>query len=324
MIEAEDTLAFVSALQERAPTSRFESLFEKPELSLMFPAVGIPTARGIKLLEAMLDPARGGNFDEEDRMVATYLDELVRERGPFERLLQELREAEAELLRSAFEKTREYLPESCRLGKVRLVFLPIGYDFRTDRETVYIDPLAALQHGLDGIRKTLSHELHHIARYRLTGENITMMREDERKRPRLLPDLFREWVTWLEAEGIADGIWNITDTDIPALRQAAERRRQQMTDYQRLLGEALAQFHSTLTCSAANAPVREAFRRELMTIAHPVGARMAGAIVSDLGPASLVDCVGHPGNFVHRYNEAAKGQRLIEIDQTLLEWVERV
>src|SRR5271157_833629 len=307
MIEAEDTLAFVSALEEQAPTSRFESLFQRPELCLMFPAVGIPTAQGIELLEAIRDPARRGDLDEEGRMVAAYLDDLVQNRKPFERLLQDLRGKEAELLRSAFEKTREYLPESCRLGSVRLVFLPIGYDFRTDEETVYIDPLAALQHGLVGIRKTLSHELHHIARYRLTGENITMMRQDEGMRPRLLPDVFRKWSTWLEAEGIADCVWNITDTDIPALRPAVERRRQQMAEYQRFLGDALAQFHTELAGSAADGPVREAFRTELITIVHPVGARMAGAITSGLGRPALVDCVGRPGNFLRRYNEAAKG-----------------
>jgi Putative zinc dependent peptidase (DUF5700) len=323
MIDAEGTLAFVSALEEQAPSSRIEALLQRPDLRLMFPAVGIPTAQGLALLEAIRDPARRESLDEDGRMIAGYLDDLVQHRNPFERLLQELQGRESELLHSAFEKTLEFLPGSCHLGTIRMVFLPIGYDFRTDEETVYIDPLAALQHGYEGIRKTLSHELHHIARYRLTGENITMMRQDKGQPTRSPHEMFREWATLLEMEGIADCIWNITDTDIPVLRPAVERRRQQMAQYQRLLGDALAPFHRMMTDSADGAPVPEALRVELLTIAHPVGARMAEAVLRDLDRPALIDAVGHPDHFLRRYNEVAKGQRLIEIDPRLVAWAER-
>jgi Putative zinc dependent peptidase (DUF5700) len=324
MIEADETMAFISALEERAPRARFASLLEGSELSRMFPAVGIPTADGLALIEMVNDPALRGGLDEGGRTVAAYLDELVQNREPIDRLLQSLRGTETELLRSAFEKTKEYLPESSALGNVRLVFLPIGYDFRTDEETVYIDPLAALQHGYDGIRKTLSHELHHIARYRLTGENLTLMRADARPHPTVRFEVFREWSTWLEAEGIADCVWNVTDTDIPALHQAVDQRRQQMAGYQTILGDALAQFRTGLAGSRAGGPALEILRTELLNAAHPVGAQMAAAILRELGRPTLVECVGRPDQFLGRYNEVAEARGLLEIDRTQLDWAGRL
>jgi len=320
MFEAEDTFALIDALEEGARAPRWESLLERRDLRRMFPAVGIPRAQGIRYLEAAGNPDGGKGLDEVGRMVVGYLVELLQRRGRIASLLRELEVAGPSLEAAAFARARELLPDSCAVGAVRYVLLPIGYDFRTDRETVYMDPLAALEYGRAGIETTLSHELHHVARYRLTGENLTLMRPGEERPARDVPGIFREWASWLEAEGIADGVSNATDVEIPALRAAIELRREQMANYAGLLEGALARLRRTLSDEMKDEGPRQSLRQFLLALAHPVGARMAEHVRADLGRESVIECVGRPDLFVERYNRVARRRELVEVDESFLRW----
>ncbi len=320
MIEAEDTLTLISALEAGAPKSRIEELLDGPVLRHMFPAVGIPLDLGLRYLEAVRSPARPEGLDETENMVVGYLTELIRSRQQIERLLQELSSNEPTLVAEAFEKTRQLLPRSCGLGDVRLVLLPIAYDFRTDRETVYMDPLAAVQYGPKGIRHSLSHEFHHIARYRLTGENLTLMRPEETPPFRNLLDVVRDWAAWLELEGIADCVSNVTQFEIPALRGGIQARRRQMAGYGELLEGGLAAVRVAEGQGESTSDELNALRMELLSLVHPVGARLAEYILTDLGQTALVESVGHPDLFLQQYNTVARAKGLVPFDQRMIEW----
>ena len=293
-----------------------------PELSRMFPAMGIPYPFGLECLRAIHSAAQRERLDDTGKMVVSYVDELVRSRGQFETLLRDFRAAEASWTTAAFEKTRSFLPDSCELGEIRYVFLPLGFDFRTDRRTVYMDPLAAVQYGPDGIRESLSHEFHHVARYRLTGENLSLMAPEEMRAPHHLPGVFREWASWLELEGIADCVSNAIQFDLPALRPAVERRRQQMADYGALLERSLARIRGDPGGRSPNPAEMVLLRKELLGLAHPVGARLAEEILTDLGRPALIECVGHPERFLRRYDTVARRRRLVGVDESLLGWLE--
>ena len=323
MIEAEETLALLAALEEGASAERLQALMQGSELKRVFPSAGIPNSLGHDCLLAVGDVDRRQQLEESGRMIVEYLEGLVQARSRFETLLREFRESEGELIASAFEATRGLLPESCSLGRIRLIFLPLGLDFRTDRERVYMDPLAAVQYGLEGIRQTLSHEFHHVVRFRLTGVNLTLMRPPEVPPPGSPADSFREWMAWLESEGIADCVSSATQVEIPSLREGLEHRRLQMAQYGTLLEDALALFRTAVDGRAATAAGLEDIQRRLSGLAHPVGARMADYILTEVGRPALVECVGHPDRFLRRYNEVAVEKRLVRFDEPFVRWLDQ-
>jgi hypothetical protein len=324
MIEADATLSLLTALSGGASIAELSGLLRRPELKRVFPAMGIPTDRGLQYLEAVLDPPRRERLDEPGRQVVAYVLELVRLRGEFEVLLRKFREVELPLTTAAFAATREFLPDSCDLGEIRFVFLPIGLDFRTDQQSVYMDPLAALQYGLDGIRRTLSHEFHHVARYRWTGVTLTLMRMDEERPPQSTLEILRDWSAWLEAEGIADCVSKATDVEIPALTEALKERRRQLEEYGALLEGALGRLRNALAGEARSEADRVTLRHELLQLAHPVGSQMAERIYANRGRPALVECVGNPALFVRRYSTIAREQGLVEFDDNLLRLLEAV
>lgn len=322
MIDARGTFDLVQALQSGAEREELDRLLREPELDRMLPAVGIPRDLGLQMFRAAADPTRRNGLSELGQFVVSYLVDLVEHRSALESLVRDLGPREDELLRTAFERTRQFLPKESRLGPIRLVVVPIGYDFRTDRETVYMDPLAMLALGYDGIRDTLTHELHHVARYRLTGEALTLMRPEE-ERPLSNPsELFREWLTWLEAEGIADCAHNMVESDLPIFRDAIEQRRRQMAEFPSLLVEAQERLLDPRLESSAGASALEGTRVWVRNLAHPVGARMAGEILTRCGREAVADCVGRPGEFLRRYAEVARAHDLARVDPRLIAWAE--
>ncbi len=321
MIEAHGTLRLVAALEEGAGRSRLEAILAEPGMDLMFPALGISPEDGMKYLEAARDPTAEADLGEVERFFVSYVRELAGSRKQLLSLLHDLNEEELDLTRRAFRRTRAFLPPGCELGAPRLVVLPIMYDFRTDQETVYMDPVAALSLGPEGVCHTLAHELHHVARYRFTGENLTLMRPEQGDRPKSPREVFVEWATWLEAEGIADCASNMIETDVPALRAAAAERRHQMVNYARLLSGVLARFRDLSSQPASSTAELEGVRTQARQLAHPLGARIAGEIMETFGRSSLVECVGRPGTFLTRYNLAVTPKGMDLIDDRFLDWL---
>jgi hypothetical protein len=312
MVDARATLELIDAVRNRWGRDRLIRLFEDRDLALVFPALGLRTELGIELILSSGTSGRGPDGDAAP--LADYLRELVQQRDPLRRLCTELDRAEARLKSSAFQETSALLPEGADLGTPRIVVVPLGYDFRTDRNDLYMDPLAALALGLEGIRKTWAHEFHHIARYRLTGVNLSLMRPDEEAPPSAGTALAQEWATWLEAEGIADCVSNMTETDVPALRSAAAERRRQMEGYGELLAATCARLRGELSRSPPRVDHLLKLRSELRGSAHPVGARVARAVLDEHGRAALAACVGHPAELVRRYEEVAARRGLAVFD----------
>jgi len=296
-------------------------MLTRPDLDRMLPAVGLALPQGIEYLLEVCGGSRRSHLDETGRAVVSYFADLLANLDRLRTLIQELDREGPALVDAAFETAREYLPRGATVGSPRLVVLPLGFDFRTDRETVYMDPLAALSLGRAGIQTTLAHELHHVARFRLTGENLTLMRPDSEIVPSDVRGTFGEWAEWLEAEGIADCASNMTQTDVPALRQAAAERRRQIAEYSGLLTETLGLFRAAWSTGTMAPSELSGLRRRARGLAHPVGYGMAREIMTALGPEVLVNCVGRPRAFLMRYNEASGREGKAGIDQSLMETV---
>ncbi len=77
MIEVEETMNLISALQEGAPISQLERVLDGPTMRRMFPVVGIGLARGLQYLGAVRHPGRREELDESGRLVVAYLDDLM-------------------------------------------------------------------------------------------------------------------------------------------------------------------------------------------------------------------------------------------------------
>jgi Putative zinc dependent peptidase (DUF5700) len=322
MIDAGDTLALLEAIEPGVEGRDLEALVRRPELARMFPAVGISTRRGLGYLRAAGSPTACTGLGEAGRQVVEYFGELRSRSAEFRALAADMAAQESAIVADAWSRTATLLPDSQRPPGLRFVFLPIGLDFRTERETVYMDPLAALGLGPEGIRATLAHELHHVGRYRLTGENLTLMSPEPALPPGDIRAVFREWATWLEAEGIADCVSNITETAAPILHRVAEMRRQQMRDFDQLLPPLLARIRrASRRTEPARADLRR-LRRDLRWLAHPLGARIAGAVLSSSGRPALIECVGQPKLLLQRYNDVAGGGRPARFDPETILWLD--
>ncbi|HEV2316507.1 MAG TPA: DUF5700 domain-containing putative Zn-dependent protease [Thermoplasmata archaeon] len=252
------------------------------------------------------------------RPIAAYCGELLRHRSEIESLAEVLEHSGPGMVRESLVRTTRWLPTGVEPGEIRLVLVPLGFDFRTDRGTVYLDPLSALEYGTEGIRDTLSHELHHVARYRLTGEELTLMRPDAVSVPDDLAGTLREWASWLEAEGIADCVWSMTQLETTALREAARVRR----DQEERFGSILRGVFDGLRSHPADAD-RSALpelRANLRQLAHPVGHAMAMTIERELGHDTLIGCVGRPRRFVEEYNHAASRTSRVRFEVDRFGW----
>jgi hypothetical protein len=315
-VEAEATSRLIEELRDGADRQRLSVVLKEPELALIFPSLGMPVQQGIEVLHAACAAPGPGARDPTDDWIGSYVRALREVKDPLDQLLTELRDRKLDVLVSAFQRTREYLPVGCEIGSPRLVMLPLGYDSRTDGETIYMDPVASVRLGVDGMIHALSHELHHVARYRLTGENLTLMHPGDQAKPGSAHELLLQWIKWLEAEGVADCASNMIDENIAELAAAREARRQQMVDYARLLAGMI----DTIRDSGSSAGGRnlEEIAAESRGIAHPVGARMGERIEREFGRSALVDCVGRPGMFLRRFEAVARSDDGSEIDWAYL------
>ena len=298
-------------------------VISRAELVQAIASLGLTPTRAAADLAAVGDDRAVVDLGDEDGSVVAYFSDLIDQRANFERLLFDLRARESEVVAGAIARARTLLPPSVRLDEVRLVFVPLGLDFRTDAATVFMDPRAAVDLGLDGVASTLAHELHHVGRYRFSGENLTLMRPHPTGSPREMADLVRRWAAWLEAEGIADAVSNVTETDVPILHAAVERRRRQLREYPTLLQDALREIDRAADyATETDLAGLDAVAGRLLELAHPIGARMAEVVLRAAGRRGLVECVGAPGRFVARYNAAASAAGVPVFGERFMRWLD--
>ncbi|MGA7922428.1 MAG: DUF5700 domain-containing putative Zn-dependent protease [Thermoplasmata archaeon] len=301
--DATATLHLLQLVESNPSSDQLDVLLSLPDLQSMLRAFRLSKEKIIPWLRAVKGASVIGSQDETGRFVKDYFGELLRHREEIQALAVQLGEQCSAILEDAFTSTRAYLPNGSSMGDVRLVLLPLAYDCRTDRETIYMDPLSSLTYGTDGIRGTLAHELHHVARYRITREDLTLMRPDARPAPQDVPATLREWAAWMESEGVADCVSNMGQFDHPFLREAVRARRDQERNYTSILTRI---FEGLPPCNRPVTPGELVQLREtLKELAHPVGHALAAEIEQTLGRKVLVDCVGRSKRFLERFNEVA-------------------
>jgi Putative zinc dependent peptidase (DUF5700) len=269
------------------------------------------------LCAASADETAGRRSPTEGRFIA-HLATMLKTADELKAFLAGLQREEQRILEAAFSRTRDYLPRGASSPGATVVFLPIGYDARVDRRTVYFDPVLAGIVGREGVVKLLSHELHHVARFELTGEAISGMGLALEPWLADRDGLVRLWATLLEMEGIADCIFALSEFDLPLHRRMISERKRVYREY----AEQVSRVQKLLLRERGK-KISLRFRRRVLAPLvlehiHPVGARLAHEILNGLGRAKLVECVGRPELFLLRYQEAAGKKRLLRLDEGLL------
>jgi hypothetical protein len=243
----------------------------------------------------------------------------MRERGEELRaILARFKKEEPQILDAAFRRTRDYLPREASLPEATVVFLPIGYDSRVDGSSIYFDPVMAVMIGREGVTQLLSHELHHVSRFEMTGEVISgmgMVLDPWLADPN---GLVRLWAALLEMEGIADCVFDLSELKLPTHRQmiaARERVYRAYAYHLKTVQKALLQGgHGAAGPSTQHVNLAP----RVLEHVHPIGARLAREIQDGLGRADLVECVGKPGLFLRRYQQVARSKGLFQFDPSLL------
>ena len=287
-------------------------------LGVSFQVYGPRPARGWRIVEEIRKGRRGTWKDSNERRWALYLAAL-KSGGP--RVLKSLlllqRKAPAIRRRSA-ARAQALLPVPVRLERAGVVFTPLDYDAMVDGNTVYFDPLLASMIGATGVARLLSHELHHIGRFLLTGENISGLDPRLASRQLTWTELIRFWASLLEMEGIADMVFDVRDLSLPSYRRAMARRDRVASSY----GPHLRRVERILLKRPGGPRAGPGAMGRAMQVvlkdAHPLGKRMAETIRTEFGKQSLVRSVGHPERFFRAYQDAAVAARSFQFSEELL------
>lgn len=306
-----EILDFLGTDRPEEAATRFAST---PTMTTVLRRFEVAQKRGPICLDMVSDPTSSTPRSAAEGLLISHLS-LLRERdAELRELLKELQHEEEIILERAFSRTREFLPRSTPLGEVSVVFVPLGYDARVDSNTVYFDPLLALLIGREGVTQFLSHELHHVGRFRMTGDNLSGMDLDLGARMADHRTFVRFWVSLLEMEGIADQIFDLAQLQLPVHRARVEERKRVKEQY----AEHLSHAQDALLERGEKGTVP---RQDLAPIAsqvlenvHPLGARLAGDILGTLGKERLVEGVGRPERFLDLYQEVARSKGLFEFD----------
>ena len=271
--DATATLHLLQLVESNPSSDQLDVLLSLPDLQSMLRAFRLSKEKLIPWLRAVKGASVLGSQDETGRFVKDYFGELLRHREEIQALAVQLGEQCSAILEDAFTSTRAYLPNGSSMGDVRLVLLPLAYDYRTDRETIYMDPLSSLTYGTDGIRGTLAHELHHSREVpnHTRGPYSYEARRSAGASGR--PGDAREWAAWM-SPGVADCVSNMGQFDHPFLREAVRARRDQERNYTSILTRI---FEGLPPCNRPVTPGELVQLREtLKELAHPCRARSRG------------------------------------------------
>jgi len=274
-----------------------------------FPAMlrvfGVPSSRGTNCIRAVQKglPLEGGT--ENERSLVRYLVRLWTSRTELRPFLSELARSQSELLTPAADQAEEYLPRKGLVQHARIVLLPLKYDARVDASTVYLDPLLALRVGRDGVRRLLAHELHHVARYALTRQNLSGMPSPRRRLPVRWERRVRLWVSYMEMEGIADRVFDLTTFRLAVHRRMRAERARITRRAPAELQRCQNIFLRAKRRGSVGRRSPEVRSEEPFSEVHPLGAYMAGRIQEAVGTAELARLVGRPGAFIRAYQLAS-------------------
>lgn len=316
VFDTQPSQALLDYLGGRLSSRREASFSSDPAFRPMLEQFGIKPARASVVLNSARVANLRRHLSPPEAAFSTYLSEMQESAAMLRDLLRMLNEEQDDITRRAFQRTKRLLPAQARVDEATVVFLPMRYDARVDFTTVYLDPMLALLVGQAGVTKMLAHELHHIGRYALTRENLGGISAD----PKLtdLPSTLRYWVSLLELEGIADCVFDLTEFDLPVHRKMIEQRSNVRQHYGRFLAKIEVALLQLPPSSGRPRPPSASVQALIRSHVHPLGRRLAEAILSGLGRARLAACVGDPTEFVNSYQEVARSRGAFEFGPVLV------
>ena len=210
------------------------------------------------------------------------------------------------MLEEAFDFASEFLPEDApdRCQAPPVAFVIFGSGGRGGSEGVAVNLLSfSKKTGPQQQERYLAHELHHAFRERISEVSLP-----DRGDPafRMLVAL-----TQLEKEGVADQIDK--EPMLANIERYPAHFKKRAKVYKKWMAETPERLRrvDSLTQAIVEAPskLREHGKAVFDTLplsGHPTGYYMAEVIEDQFGKEALVETVGHPFDFLHRYNRAAK------------------
>lgn len=327
VFDTQPSQALLDFLAGRLSSEKDSSFASDPALGPMFKQLGIRSTRA----SLVLNSARNANLRRQlsptEAAFSEYLSAMREGAAMLRDLMRALVEEQDDLTHRAFARTKKFLPSHVRVDDATVVLLPMGYDARVDYTTVYLDPMLALLVGQAGVSKLLSHEFHHLGRYAITGENLSGMSTRAESKLTDLPSTLRHWISLLELEGIADCVFDMTEFDLPVHRKMIAERNRVRQRYGRFLAKievALLRVPPTSGRPRSRSPAVQTLLRSHV---HPLGRRLAETVLTGLGRARLVECVGNPPEFLNSYQEVARKQGAFQFGPVLVarlqrEWAE--
>jgi hypothetical protein len=249
--------------------------------------------------------ARADTLESDGRALRKYRRVTTRE-SDLHQVQSELQSRDRAMLEEAFDLASEFLPEgaSARCQAPPVAFVIFGSGGRGSSEAVVVNLLSfSKRTGPKQQEQYLAHELHHAFR-----EHIVEVPLPEREDPAWN---MLQAISQLETEGVADQI----DKE-PLLRDVESypaRYKSRAKGYQKYVANAPERLRrvDSLTQAIAEAPSMieedgEAILKTLPLSGHPDGYYMAEVIEEQYGREALIETVGHPFDFLRRYNRAAK------------------
>lgn len=317
-MDGQPTLRLLADLAHGEPGSPAIRLRSNPTLRVAFHMANLPPGRAWRIADGIRDGELRVGTSIEERRFARYISQLKSLETGVTESLAKLKNAFSRIRRRSAEEAQSLLPARVGLERARVVFVPLHFDAMVDRTTVYFDPLLALMVGERGVTRVLTHEFHHIGRFLLTGENISGI--NPRLDPRHLTwtGLIRFWASLLELEGVADLVFDVKDLALPVYRPMMARRECVTSTCARHLRRAERILLDRPVNSRAE---RRAIGRAVQILlrdGHPLGKRLAEAILDEFGKPRLIQCVGRPERFFRAYQDAAANSGLFRFSEELL------
>lgn len=279
------------------PFESSEGIFDFP-LDQMFQQFHIPPAQVGDCIKCAVEKTRDhSGLSKDCTELLNYIENIKNRQKELELFFTLLRKQEESIRAEAISRAKAYLPEGVSFEKLNVYFIPLPYNANADHRGVYLDPIFAMDIGLDGLKAVIAHEAHHIGRNSITKERLEF---DDSP----LDKLAYRFVS-LECEGVANLVSEATE--IPEMRKVALFRTRIMGEFEKHLDLLQEVFLNLLHENITPREARILMNKSWFTTAHlaPIGIAMASKIEQTFGRAQLIETVGDTVAFLEAYQRVA-------------------